>query len=102
MEVSTKYLVSMISFFVGIIVSFEGFKYAMARGFATVPLAKLAICLLLLGASVFVLKRYNYWNDREQHQRLAKLQINGLQAVLALSVFLLWMLLRFAFFGVSS
>ena len=59
--ISTRYLVTMISFFVGALTLIEGFDRLVQLGLSTPIMTKLAICFALILPACCVINKYSYF-----------------------------------------
>ena len=98
-RLSTRYLVAMISFVAGVLVTTDALRFVLAKGIATAPLVKLAVCVGLLTLTAVVINNNDYFANRQQYQLLKHLRLSGPQAVAALAVLAFWIALKVAFFG---
>jgi hypothetical protein len=102
-DLSTKYLVAMISFLAGALVTTDAFRFLLAQGLQIGSIVKLAICVALLAISAVVINRNNYWGNRQQQQLLLKLKLSGWQVFIAVGVLgFFWIAVKLVLFGAKS
>jgi hypothetical protein len=100
-DLSTKYLVAMISFLAGALVTTDGFRFLLAQGLQIGSIVKVAICVALLAISAVVINRNNYWGNRQQQQLLLKLKLSGWQAFIAVGVLGFWIAVKLVLLALS-
>lgn len=96
-RVSTRYLVLMVSLIPGALVATKALSFLITHGPSTAVVIKTGICLSLFVLSALLIRKE--YADPVQRQRLMKLNLNFLQAVLASATLLFWSFLKLAFFG---
>lgn len=101
-DLSTKYLVAMISFLAGALVTTDGFRFLLTQGLHIGSIVKVAICVALLTISAVVINRNNYWGNRQQQQLLLKLKLSGWQVFNAVGVLGFWIAVKLVLFGAKS
>lgn len=97
--VSTRYLVTMISFFVGAMTLIKGFERLIQLGLTGSIVIKLAICLAIFLPACFVINKHGYFQDKSQHHQLLSLKLSAGQIFISLGVLILLVFLRIALFG---
>ena len=97
--ISTRYLVTMISFFVGALTLIEGFDRLVQLGLSTPIMIKLAICFALFLPACYVINRYSYFQDSAQHKQLMGLKLSFSQVLISLVTLILLVFVRIALFG---
>ena len=100
-DLSTKYLVAMISFLAGALVTTDAFRL-LAHGLQIGSIVKVAICVALLAISAVVINRNNYWGNRQQQKLLLKLKLSGWQVFIAVGVLAFWIAVKLVLFGAKS
>jgi hypothetical protein len=97
--VSTRYLVTMISFFVGAMTLFKGFERSIQLGLSGPLIIKLAICLAIFLPACFAINKYGYFQDKSQHKQLVSLKLSVGQIFISLGVLILLVFVRIVLFG---
>ena len=97
--VSTRFLVSAITFMVSALTLMKGFEILVSAGLSISWVIKFAICLAFFVPAGYVLNKYNYFQDKVQHQRLLNLQLSFGQVLISLATLIFLVLLRIALFG---
>ena len=98
-KLSTRYLLLMISFFTGGVVTIDGFRFALANAFTPVVATKVGFCLFLFVTCCIAINSRNYFNDLNQRRYLTSLSLSFVQTILALATLLFWTGLKLVFFG---
>lgn len=98
-KLSTRYLLLMISFLTGGVVTIDGLRFALANAFTPVVVAKVGFCLFLFVACCIAINNRNYFNDLNQRKYLTSLSLSFFQTILALTTLLFWAGLKLVLFG---
>lgn len=97
--VSTRYLVTMISFFVSAMTLLKGFERLIQVGLTGTIAIKLAICLAIFLPACFAINKHGYFQDKAQFKQLSSLKLSVGQIFISLGVLILLVFLRIALFG---
>ena len=98
-RVSTRYLVTMISFFIGAMTLIKGFERLMQSGLTGTMAIKLAICFAIFLPACFAINKYGYFQDKAQYKQLVNMKLSASQIFISLSVLILLAFIRIALFG---
>jgi putative flippase GtrA len=99
--ISTRYLMTMISFLVGALTLIKGFERLVQSGLSTPIMIKLAICFALFLPACYVINKYSYFQDTTQHKHLMSLKLSFSQVLISLVTLILLVFVRIALFGTS-
>lgn len=97
--ISTRYLVTMISFLAGALTLIKGFERLVQSGLSMPIMIKLAICFALFLPACYVVNKYSYFRDSVQHQQLMSLKLSFSQVLISLATLILLVFVRIALFG---
>jgi hypothetical protein len=98
-RLSTRYLLLMVSFVPGALVTIDGLRFAMAHGLTLVVVIKVGFCLFLFAACCIAINNRNYFNDLVQRKYLTTLSLSFGQTILAFVILLFWGGLKVVLFG---